>query len=180
MLATEKHEAKISNVNLRAEKHGGERKLGVDISIKMHAGNEILDGMQKGLKESLYRKAAKGEQLDAFAAKDGLVAVRHPCLGALPINVEYSDYELDIDGMLEGTETIVLIDVKLKSFSIEAKEGGSVEIFFKVQARVDQEELGELADAYIRETVRITLKPPQAQSDDGAANDDAGEVPKAA
>lgn len=175
MFALEKHEAKISNVNLRAEKHGGERKLGVDISIKLQAGNEVLDGLEKGLRQSLFRKAAKGEQLDAFADKEGLVAVKHPCLGSLPINGEYAQYEIDIDGMLEGTDTLPLIDVKLKGFVIEALEGGSVAVAFKVQAQVDSEELAELADALIRETILLTLRPPSAQAL-SAANDDREEL----
>lgn len=171
MFNLDKHEAKISNINLRAEKHGSERKLGVDISVKLQAGNEVLDGLEKGLRESLFRKAAKGEQIDLINGKDGLVAVKHPCLGSLPINGEYAGYEIDIAGMLEGTDTLPLIDVKLKNFVIDALEGGSVAMAFKVQAQVDSDELAELADALIRETVRVTLKPPSAQTDT-AANDD--------
>ncbi len=173
MFTLEKHEAKISNVNLRAEKHGGERKLGVDISIKLQASNEVLDGLEKGLRQSLFRKAAKGEQLDAFVEKDGLIAVKHPCLGSLPINGEYAGYEIDIDGMLEGTTTLPLIDVKLKGFVIEALEGGSVAVTFKAQVQVDSDELAELADALIRETVLLSLRPPSVQAT-SAANDDGG------
>lgn len=179
MFALDKHEAKITNINLRAEKHGSERKLGVDISLKLQAGNGSLDGLEKGLRQSLFRKAQKGEQIDLIEGADGLVAVKHPCLGSIPINGEYTGYEVDIDGMLEATETLPLVDVKLKNFVIDALEGGSVVISFKAQALVDLDEIAELADAFIRETVRVTLTPPTAQAE-GAANDDAGEQKEAA
>lgn len=164
MFTTDKHEAKISNVNLRAEKHGAERKLGVDISIKLVAGNETLDGIEKGLRETLFRKAGSEEQMDLVAGAEALVAVRHPCIGAIPITGDFPGYALTMEGMLEGTDPIVLVDVKLKKFVVEALEGGSASISLQAQAQVDSEELAEIADALIRETVLLTLTPPAAQT----------------
>jgi len=59
-------------------------------------------------------------------------------------------------------EPIVLVDVKLKRFVIEPKEGGSVGLSFTASANVTPDELAELSEALIREDVLLTLTPPNA------------------
>jgi len=165
----DKHEAVISNVNLRREKHGKEGKTGIDISIQLKASNSALDMLEKGLKESLFRKAAKGEQLDLVDGENALVALKFPTLQPLKFEGEYSGYEMLIDGLLDGTEQIALIDVKLKDFTISPIEGGSVGLAFKAQLQIEPDELPDIVDAWNNEGIRLSLIPGAQQEERKAA-----------
>ncbi|MBN8428711.1 MAG: hypothetical protein J0L65_14700, partial [Xanthomonadales bacterium] len=101
-----------------------------------------------------------GEQQSLPTIGDTLTAVRFPSLEPLKLGHEFAGYELQIDGLLEGTQPIVLVDVKLKRFAFEPKEGGSVALTFTASANVDPDELAELSEALIREDVLLTLTPP--------------------
>lgn len=179
MLQLEKHEVDMSNVNLRKEKHGQERKLGVDITAKFQAGNLILDSLEKGLRESLFRPAGKGEQIDLVEGSDGLVAVKHPCLSALKLEGEYPGYEVEVIGLLDGDqqEPLALVDVTLKDIVVDPLEGGSVQLTVKLQVGVEADELAEIGEYYTRSAVRLTLTPPSRQEDENSAQQ---ELPEAA
>lgn len=162
MLQLEDHEVDMSNVNLRKEKHGDERKLGVDITIKFHAANRILDELESGLRESLFRPAGKGEQIDLVEGADGLVAVKFPRIGGLSWDEEFPGYELEIAGGLGLSEPLVLVDVTLKKFKFDPLEGGSVAITFSAVFHPDAEEAGTLC-SLIQDEVDLTLVPPSKQ-----------------
>lgn len=161
--AFDKHEATITNVNVRREKHGKEGKLGLDISLALQTSNAALDMFEKGLKESLFRKAAKGEQLDLVEGQEGLVALKFPTLQPLKLEGDYTGYEVYIDGLLEGTEAIPLVDVKLKDFVITPIEGGSVGLQFKAQLPATGDELSDIVGAWMNEGIRLTLVPTDQQ-----------------
>ena len=164
MFGLDKHDCSIGNVNQRIERHGDERALAADIKFSTTAGNVILDSLEKGLKEALFRKPNRGEQQDIPGIGQALTAVKFPNLEPQRLSHEFSGYELTIDGMLEASEPIFLADVKLKKFVIEPLEGGSVGLTFTASANVEPSDLAELSEALIREDVRVTLTPPAKQS----------------
>lgn len=166
----DKHEAAITNVNVRREKHGKEGKLGLDISFAVSTGNATLDTLQKGLKEALYTKAGQGQQMDLVQGADGLVALKFPHLEPLKLDTEYTGFEVEIGGKLEASEgkETLLVDVRLKDFTVKPIEGGSAQITFKAQLQADLEELSEVVDWWMVEGVVLTLTPPKNQA---AAND---------
>ncbi len=165
------HEASISNVNQRIERHGDERALAVDIKFHLSTANTVLDAFDKGLREALFRKPGKGEQQDLPINDNPLTAVKFPALEAQRLAHEFTGYELQIDGLLDIGDPIILMDVKLRKFVADPKEGGSVELSFTASANVDASELTEIGEALIREDVRLTVTPPSKQAD---------ELPKAA
>ena len=165
----DQHEATITNVNVRREKHGKEGKLGLDISFALQTTNKALDMFEPGLRASLFRKAGKGEQLDLVEGTDGLVALKFPTLQPLKLEGDYTGYEVYIDGLLEGTEQVVLVDVKLKDFVIDPIEGGSVALAFKAQLPASTEELSQIVDSWMNEGVRVSLIPGEKQEEQQAA-----------
>ena len=172
----DKHEASISNVNVRREKHGKEGKLGLDISFSVQTGNAQLDLLAKGLKEALYCKASPGQQMDVLEGADGLVALKFPHLEPVKLDVEYTGFEVEIGGKLEGSSTTLLVDVRLKDFTVKPIEGGSAQITFKAQLQADLEELSEVVDWWMVEGVTLSLVPPknQAAANDAAQDSGAG------
>lgn len=170
MFQLDKHDAKIGKVNVRRERHGKEGKPGFDISFSILTPNSTLDSLQKGLKEALYRKAARGEQLDAFTGVDDLVALRFPLMEPVTLDIEVNGCEIYIHGSLEASEETAIVDVKLDSFKVAAKEGGSAELHFSAQVPSSAGVLDELVDVvewWMVEHVKLTVIPPSAQ----AAND---------
>lgn len=177
----DKHEASIANVNQRIQRHGEERRLAADIKFSLSAGNSVLDAFDPHLRQDLFRAPGQGEQQELPGTGNGLTEVKHPALEPIRVSHEWTGYELQIGGMLEAVEPIVLVDVKLKRFVIEPKEGGSVEMTFTASAEVEPSELAELSEALIREDVLVTLIAPKRaavvdltdDSTDGADADDA-------
>ncbi|MCC4613625.1 hypothetical protein LL963_16260 [Xanthomonas campestris pv. esculenti] len=170
MFQLDKHEASIANVNQRIQRHGEERQLAADIKFVLSVGNEALDSFDSTLRHDLFRKPAKGEQQDLpQIGGDGLTAVKHPALEPLKLSHEFTGFEMHLAGLLQAGEPIVLVDVKLKRFVIEPKEGGSLAMSFTASAEVEPQELAELSEALIREDVLLTLIAPKRA---GAAAED--------
>jgi hypothetical protein len=176
MFQIEKHEASIANVNQRIQRHGEERQLAADIKFVLSVANDALDSFDPTLRADLFRAPAKGEQQELpQVGGSGLTAVKHPALEPLKLNHELTGYELHIAGLLEAGDPIVLVDVKLKRFVIEPKEGGSIAMTFTASAEVDADEISELSEAFVREDVLLTLVPPKrAGSSEDLSGDDAG------
>lgn len=172
MFNIEKHEATISNVNTRIERHGDERQLAADIKFTTSASNAVLDQFAPGLREALFRKPGKGEQQSLPTIGETLTAVKFPSLAPLKLAHEFTGYEVEIAGMLDDTDPLFLADVKLKKFEFAPNEGGSVQLTFTASANVDSEELAELCDALVREDVLLTLIAPARAADADAGEDD--------
>lgn len=169
MFQLEKHEASIANVNQRIQRHGDERRLAADVKFTLSASNEVLDAFDPTLRQDLFRKPGSGEQQELPSiGGDRLTEVKHPALEPLKLSHEFKGYELQIAGLLEAAEPIVLVDVALKRFVLEPKEGGSVQMTFTASSQVEPSELAELSDALVREDVLLTLIAPKrgaAQAD---------------
>jgi len=162
MFQLDKHEAAIANVNQRIQRHGDERRLAADVKFALSASNEVLDAFDPTLRQDLFRKPGSGEQQELPSiGGDRLTEVKHPALEPLKLNHEFKGYELHIDGLLDAGTPIVLVDVGLKRFVLEPKEGGSVQMTFTASAQVEPAELAELSDALVREDVRLTLIAPK-------------------
>lgn len=160
MFQLDKAQAQIANVNQRVERHGDERERAVDIKFTLSANNTLLDQFDKELRKFLFRKPAKGEQPQLpTIGIDSLTEVKFPSLEPQRLAHEFSGCELQIDGLLDGTAPIVLVDVKLKKFVAEPKEGGSVDLSFTASATVDADELAEVSEAWIREDVVLSVGP---------------------
>lgn len=190
MFQLENHEASIKNITLRIERHGDERQLATSIRFTLSAGNEVLDSFDPTLRQDLFRKPGSGEQQELpTIGADRLTEVKHPALKPLSVNHEFKNWELHIQGLLEAGEPVVLVDVTLKNFTFDPKEGGSVVITFTANAEIESSEAEELADALVREDVLLTLIAPKRAAagenliddeEDEAAAAEAGQLEAAA
>lgn len=176
MFQLTQHDATLSNLNTRIQRHGDERVLAVDMKFSAKANNSILDSLGQGLRESLFRKAAKGEQPDLPTIGEPLSAVRHPYLEPMKLSHEFDGYEVEIAGLLDTTEPLFFADVKLKKFTIAPLEGGSVELTFTASTSAESDELAALSEALVREDVRLTLTPPSKQQAEEDGQQDLAEA----
>lgn len=177
MLTLEIHPATLSNLNIRTEKHGDERQLAADLKLSMNVAGVVLNDLEPGLHESLFRKPGSGEQQDLI--DPGLLtAVKFPHLDPISLSHKFPGYELELSE--DGDEAPAFFtDVEIKKISAKALEGGSAALTFTASVSIDPDDARELTDLLVRQDVFVTLTPPKAkaQQEDGqpeAANDDDG------
>ena len=61
MFSLKNQAAKLTNVNPRAELHGQDKKLAVDLKFEIKVSNDVLSEFDASLKGSLYKKADDGQ-----------------------------------------------------------------------------------------------------------------------
>jgi hypothetical protein len=165
MFQLDDHPATLTNLNSRIERHGEDRQLAVDIKFDLQASNEILESIQPGLRDSLFRKPGKGEQQALPIDGNVLTQVKFPSLAPVSLTHEFTGYEIEIGGELESTDPIVLVDVKVKKITIAALEGGSVTLTFTASCEAEPADLTDLAEALIRKGVLLSMTPPAKQDE---------------
>lgn len=160
----------VRSVNIRAEMHGSDPVPALDVGLRLIGSNNLLLLLDPPLKRMLY-KAADGDdaepELDGVDPATDLPELRSSVLD-MPIALkrEYTGMALEIDYGLGGKRNIKVADCEANNFKVEAKEGGTVEIDFRVQASgVDGVVLGQIG-ALVRHDVRVTLTGPALQDDD--------------
>lgn len=166
MFQLEDHPAEVINLNVRREKHGDEHQLAVDVKFEAQAGNEILDSLEKGLREALFRKPGKGEQQALPIDGNPLTAVKFPALAPVSLQHEFTGYEVEITGELEASEAVALVDAKIKKITAAPLEGGSVTLTFTASAEAEPDDLAVLAERLVLGSVRLTLTPPANQAEE--------------
>lgn len=164
--------AKLCSINARSEKHGpDELHPAVDLSFQLDAANTILSHLDGALLSSLYHKSEAGDQggqqqLDGVDELVNLPNLRFPFMGTIKWGKEYAGYTLTIEHGLGGASDIQLLDCKVNEFRINPKEGGTVELKFRVQCSTNLTEktMGKLA-LLVQHEVPIMLEAPEAKDE---------------
>jgi hypothetical protein len=161
MFAVNNVQAKLASMNTRAEKHGEEPVPATDLKFKLALHSSVLHHFHPGLRSLLYRGVAKtGEQKSLLPDdQDGLTELALPNLEALKFNDEFPGYFCGLTVGLDASDVLKLKPVKLYGFSLEALNGGTVNVSFSVTAHPTQDQVGELYELIQRE-VQLTLTPP--------------------
>lgn len=163
---------KLCSINARSEKHGpDELHPAVDLKFQLDAANTILSHLDGALLSSLYHKSEAGGQggqqsLDGVDEAVNLPNLRFPFMGTIKWAKEYAGYTLTIEHGLGGASDIQLLDCKVNEFRINPKEGGTVELSFRVQCSTNLTEktMGKLA-LLVQHEVPIMLQAPEAKDD---------------
>lgn len=160
---------KITSVNPRSERHGPEElHPAVDLHISLTTGNNILTALDGKLLDALYTKNANADQggqqsLDGVEEVSSLPNLKFPLMGALKWKKDLVGYTLTVQHGV-GSD-IVLTGCKVNNFTIDPKEGGSVDLKFRVQSSdVDERTLGKLG-LLVQNEVDVMLLAPEAKQD---------------
>lgn len=154
---------KITSVNPRSERHGSEElHPAVDLHISLTTGNNILSSLDGKLLDALYTKNANADQggqqnLDGVEEVSNLPNLKFPLMGALKWKKDLIGYTLTVQHGV-GSD-IVLKGCKVNNFTIDPKEGGSVDLKFRVQSSdgLDERTLGKLS-LLVQNEVDVMLK----------------------
>jgi hypothetical protein len=163
MFSLEKQQAKLDNVNPRAEIHGPDKVLAVDLKISFKSSNDVLSEFDPFLKSSFYTKGdqAQGELIDDA---NHLPVLKFPLINsALPWDKEYSGYETIVHLGLGGKNSDVeMIECQVDKFKFELLDGGSVIVHFRVICHPKESELGKLC-SLIQQEIEVSLIPPSEE-----------------
>lgn len=163
--------AKLTSINARSEKHGPDQlHPAIDISFTMDAPNSILSSFDEKLLQSLYHNSEAAAHDDGQDTIDGMEEISHlpnlrfPNLGPLKWAKDLSGYTVHIERGLGGKNDIELVDCKVNEFRIDPKEGGTVQVKFRVQTSTNLTEkiMGKLA-LLVQHEVPIMLTPPEVK-----------------
>lgn len=153
------HPCVIASFNPRSEKHGDENVPAGDIKLSTRVHSSVLDQFDPSYRSFLFRKADHEGEQQALLEGDTLTSLAKPKLAPLSLKEDWPGYRLVIGSGLDLGHPLVLTDVELSNFKIEAMEGGSVALSFSATAHPDADAAGALCQA-IQDTVDVTLEPP--------------------
>lgn len=156
---------KLANLNPRAEKHGEDTKPALDLKIEATCPSSVLIHFHHELRQHLFKKDDNPDLVDQVTEGDGLTQLRYPKMGAIKWDWEGQGYTAEVDYGLGGDSNIVLHDVKVDHFTIEAMNGGSVSLCFRIIAHPDPEDVGKLCE-FIQREIDLVLTPPEAKTAD--------------
>jgi hypothetical protein len=149
--------AKVAHVNLRIEKHGEEEVLACDVKIEADVPNTFLDQLSPTLRSSLYM--AEGEapapgQIPLVADATHLPVLRYPFMG----EQRFPGVEMFTATAHFHTRPKVTIAAKVNDLRATLKEGGTVELQFRLQFVADADQVAKLSSLLGRE-VKISVGP---------------------
>jgi len=160
-------EAKLSVQN-RTERHGDEDRPAVTLGFEITAANTLLDKIDAGLRECLYKKVA--DQEDLPGAEASTPVLRSHVIDIVKLATVHEGWRLLVDDGIDDTEPMTLLRGKVDKVSVEPKQGGSVVLRFKFgTSDVDAERLGKLGMHNGQPVWIQLLKPePKAEAIDGS------------
>lgn len=135
---------RMTNFNARSELNGDTRNPAADINFSGQFPNSILDDLQPGLLDMLYR-APKNPDLAEQADPTAKTELRFPDLSMpLKLTTELLNRTLTIDYGLGGDSNIVLPETKAHKFTIEAHQGGTITLGWQMPTHPDATQAGWL------------------------------------
>jgi len=166
-------EAHVASVTNRVEKHGEDDKPAVSMMLELTMANTALDLIDPKIRESLYKPVDGQDQLPGVEPATPVLRCNSFERHTLP--TAYEGWTLAVDDGIDDTLPMLFGGVKADKFTFEAKQGGSIDLKFRVgTSDVDAEKLGKLA-MHNGQSIWITLtapKPGEAKktpAEDGAS-----------
>lgn len=162
----DKTRVKLLDVNPRAELHGQEPKPAGDLKIAVDLTNDCLAAFAPSLKSLLYH-LDESVQLDLAdegrkSEKGYLPHLRMPFLGPLKWTEEILSATVTVHHPTTEKNNVVMEKCKVNNFGIEAKQGGTVTLNFRVQGHPDEKGFGKLCQL-IGTEVELSILPTESE-----------------
>lgn len=168
-------EAHVATVTNRVERHGDDEVPAVSLGLEITAANTLLDIIDPKLRHALYEAVEGQEQLPGVEAATPLL--RCHSFEQHTLTTSHEGWTLAVDDGIDDTEPMVFGGVKVDRFKVEAKQGGTIVLRFRVgTSDVDADKLGKLA-MHNGQSIWITLKAPEKKPDLIDASSSAKDLP---
>ncbi len=162
MFQLENQTAKLSNVNLRAELHGEETKIAVDLKFDTKLSNDVLSYFDPDLKSSMYKQSSESAQGELIDVPGYLPALKFPKMSPIKWDWKGAGYEAVVNYGISGKDDIRMIQIEVDSFKFDFQDGGTVALSFRAIAHPTSDEIGRLSELVQRE-ITLSLYPPSVE-----------------
>src|SRR3990167_5805649 len=144
--------------NGRAEIHGDETEPAGDIRLKVDLPNDRLADFHQELKGALYHKDPLRESSDDLVDKAS--DAPHLRFQKMVQPIRFSEEMIGATVKINkgAGRPFSLKDAKVNDFQVTCREGGTIELRFRIQCHPDETQAGKLY-AMIKHEVRITIEP---------------------
>ncbi len=152
--ALKKQKAVLEHLNTRAEKHGDQNMLAVDIKIVADVPNTFLSQLDPDLKASLYKGEEDAAQASLVEDAGHMPVLRYPSMAAFKYQVSMVKAKLTIHGAKK--EQDLVFEVKISDIKLDCKHGGTVELTFSAATLPEAEQVGQLS-GMLKQDVRVSV-----------------------
>lgn len=150
--------ATLKTLTPRTEKHGEDDVSAVSLGLSITGPNTLLDALQPGLRDALYKAKDDEPLLPGIEATTPLL--RSAGIESLKLTPKFEGWTLRIDARADEDDPIVLGACKVDKFVVVPKQGGSIELTFRVgTSDIDESEAGWLF-GHLSQELWITLTAP--------------------
>ncbi len=158
MFTLDKKPCTLVHVNARSEIHGEDRKLAMDLKIAVVLSHRQLDEFHPRLRDAMYTKdgGAQGNLLK----DDPAVHPTFPQLDSIKWSEKFEGYKANVTTTY-GSLDVDIISAIVDKFLFVPKDGGSVQVTFRIRAQSDGETIGALCE-HIQQDIQLSLTPPPA------------------
>lgn len=154
-------EVKLCSMTPRTEKHGDDDVSAVSLALRLVGPNTMLDIVQPGLRDALYKAVEGQEHLPGVEPATPLLRARG--VESVKLTACFEGWTLAIDRGIDESDPIKLGGSKIDKFVVEPKEGGSIELTFRVgSSDIDEGEAGWLF-GHLGQQIVVTIAAPEVK-----------------
>lgn len=155
-------EASLASVTNRIEKHGDDDVPAVSLTLVIEAANTMLDQIDPAIRQALYKPVDDQDQLPGV--EPATPVLRCHSFDTVALTTSHEGWTLQVDDSLDETQPMTFGGCKVDKFKVDAKQGGSIELRFRVgTSDVDAERLGALG-MHNGQSIWIKLLPPDPKA----------------
>lgn len=156
---TEMTEVHLATFTKREETHGDDKVPAVTIAVELTGANTLLDSIDPKIRQALYMAVEGQEQLPGV--EPSTPVLRCNSFDKHTLTVSHEGWTLAVDDGIDDTTPMVFGGCKVDKLTVDAKQGGSVVLRFRIgTSDLDAERLGKLGMLH-GHSMWITLKAPE-------------------
>lgn len=149
----------LAHFNVRTELHGEDRKPAADLKCVLKGPNSLLELFDPELREAIYKSPPARGADELFEAEPPLNVLRFPSLGAIRWDKPEVGRDVVIEWGIDDESAMRFALATVDHFRIVAKQGGTIELTFRVRCYPTAEDAGKLFELQQQE-LTITVKEP--------------------
>jgi len=151
-------EARLATFTKREEVHGDDKVPAFTIGLRMDVPNTALDVIDPKIRHALYMTVEGQEQLPGV--EPATPVLRCNSFDKIALTTSHEGWTLEVDDGIDETAPMTFGGCKVDRFVLDAKQGGTCEIAFRVgSSDLDADRLGRLGIQH-GHSIWIKLKPP--------------------
>lgn len=155
--------ATLASLTTRVEKHGDDNKPAVSMRLEIEAPNTLLDVINPQIRHALYMAVEEQEQLPGV--EPATPVLRCNSFEKHTLATAHEGWTLAVDYGIDEEAPMLFGGCKVDKFSVDAKQGGSVVLSFRVgTSDIDADRLGKLG-MHNGDKIAITLKAPEKKAE---------------